>query len=91
MTHATIGAAVFNASKSISSTFVSVVSRLFKYAAISVPLRKTVDSADDGWTAKREVEDAREASRTVMTLGKEVEVIERGDTMHERNRYPNRY
>jgi hypothetical protein len=85
VTHATMGAgaipSVLSASKSISCTLTSVVSRLLRYAAISVPLRNIVESDVEGWTAKREVEAAREASRTVMTFMNEDSVIESGDTM----------
>lgn len=82
MTHGGIGSRVscLRTAKSTSRILVSAVSNVFRYAAMSTPRRKIVASDVDGCTAKRDSDEARDASTTVRTLGKESLVSDNGDT-----------
>ena len=63
-----------------STTLISVVSRLLRWAAMSFPERKTVLLEERAWTAKSEEDSAIEGSKTVTTFENVALSIARGDT-----------
>ena len=76
-----------SASKSTMMTFTSGVSRVLRYAAMSTPRRKTVESDTDGWTANKASDDASDASIMVRTAGNDSLVTDKGDTGGDRENY----